>query len=424
MNDFVYKTYLQILKEELVPAMGCTEPISIAYAASKVCDVLGGIPEKTRIEVCGNIIKNVKSVVVPNTGGLRGIKAAVAAGYVSKRPDLSLEVLSVLKYPDIAKIKKCMTDTEITIVPSKKPYKFYIEIDGYRNDSYVKVIIIDYHTNIVLVERNQEILFKSGYDVEEENAYATDRRALTIDKIFGFANNVKIADVEEIIDRQIEYNSKIAKVGLEGKYSSAVGKTLIDLYGNDVKIRAKAYPAAGSDARMGGCDLPVVIVSGSGNQGMTTSLPVIEYAKELGVSHEKLIRALVLANLVTIDEKKEIGRLSAFCGAVSAACGAAAGICYLFDGSYEEICSTIKNSLGITSGMVCDGAKASCAAKISAAVDAGLLGFYLTKNNHNFKAGDGILASDVDDTINNVGTIAREGMQTTDEKILKIMVED
>lgn len=423
-NSVEYQTHLQILKEELVPAMGCTEPISIAYAASKVREVLGFDPQSTTIEVCGNIIKNVKSVVVPNTGGLKGIKAAVAAGYISAKPTLVLEVLSQLKPEDSALINKFLSRESIEIVASKKPYKFYIDVTGRYEDKSARVVILNYHTNIVLIEKNGAVIFRSGEENDDSLVHVADRSILTIKSIVDFADSVDIDDVAQTVLRQVECNLKIAEEGLRSNYSSSVGKTLLDFYGNDVKTRAKAYPAAGSDARMGGCDLPVVIVSGSGNQGMTASLPVYQYALELKVSKEKMIRAIVVSDLVTIDEKRGIGRLSAFCGAVSAGCGAAAGICYLHGGDYYAICNTIKNSLGIASGMVCDGAKASCAAKISSAVDAGLLGFFLQDKGRNFLAGDGIIAEKIDDTIDNIGKVARDGMQGTDEEILRIMVRN
>jgi len=421
-NDLKYKNYLEILKEELVPAMGCTEPIAIAYAAAKAKEVLGYIPEKIIVEVSGNIIKNVKSVIVPNTNHLKGIEAAAAAGIAAGQSEKKLEVISKVTEEEKEMIKEYIDNYSIEVKLSDTPFIFDIQINAFYKDSVVKVRIVNYHTNIILIEKDDEILFIKDANTSKEEGL-TDKTLLNVEDIIDFANSVEIKDIEDIIGRQIEYNSKIAEEGLKNSYGANIGKVLLSTYGSDVKVRAKAKAAAGSDARMNGCELPVIIISGSGNQGMTASLPVIEYAKELGVSKEKLYRAVVLSDLVTIHQKTGIGRLSAYCGAISAGAGSGAGIAYLYGGGYAEISHTIVNALSIVSGIVCDGAKASCAAKIAAGVDAGILGYYMYKEGQQFRCGDGIVKKGVEATICNVGKLAKQGMKETDKEIIKIMIE-
>lgn len=417
-----YKQYLQILREELIPAMGCTEPIAMAYAAAKARAVLGAMPEKIDIVISGNIIKNVKSVVVPNTGGLKGITAAIAAGAAVGNADKQLEVLSEVNSEDIAKIAEFMDTCEMSVMKSESGKLLDIDLHLYKGSDRVRLRITDFHTNIVLIEKNGEVLLKN--EAAAGASSQTDRSVLNVRDILDFAETVEIEDVREMLEQQIEYNCAISDEGLRGEYGASIGKTLLETRGEDVRVRARAQAAAGSDARMSGCEMPVVIVSGSGNQGMTASLPVIVYANDLGVSHEKLLRALVVSNLITIHQKTPIGRLSAFCGAVSAGCGAAAGVAYLLDGSYEAVSATITNTLGMISGTVCDGAKPSCATKIASAVEAGLLGFDLYEKGKGLNGGDGILKDDVERTIASVGQLAREGMKTTDTEILDIMLDD
>lgn len=419
-SDIKYKSYVQILKEELVPAMGCTEPIAIAYAAAKAREVLGSIPEKVTIDASANIIKNVKSVVVPNTNYLKGIEAAAAAGIIAGKSEKKLEVISQVTEEEKLSVKEYLSKDIIKVNLADTEFIFYIQIIVYYKDSYAIVRIANYHTNIVYIEKNSEIVFEKNADTLKEDL--TDKRLLNIEDIIDFANTVEIEDIKEVIGRQIEYNTKISEEGLKNNYGANIGKVLLYNYGYDVKTRAKAKAAAGSDARMNGCELPVVIVSGSGNQGMTASLPVIEYAKELNVSEEKLYRAVALSNLITIHQKTGIGRLSAYCGAVSAGCGSGAAIAYLYGGGYKEISHTIVNALAIVSGIICDGAKASCAAKIAAAVDAGILGYYMYESGQEFKGGDGIVTKGVEATITNVGQLAKEGMKETDKEIIKIMI--
>ena len=417
-----YDSYVEILKEELIPAMGCTEPIAIALAAAKARDALGRIPERCQAEVSGNIIKNVKAVTVPNTGGLKGIEASVAAGAVAGRSDLELEVLSQVTPQEIEAMREFLETREIKVIPATGDRVFYIKVTVWAEGHSACCEIVDYHTNIILIQRDEEVLFRAE-PTEGSKPEQTDRSVLNVEEIVRFADCLDVADVEEVLSRQVAYNSAISAEGMTGKWGAAIGKTLRNLYGDDVAVRAKAAAAAGSDARMSGCEMPVVIVSGSGNQGMTTSLPVIEYARDMKATDEELYRALAVANLVTIHQKTGIGRLSAFCGAVSAGCGAAAGIAYLRGGQFDIIAHTIANTLAICSGMICDGAKPSCAAKIASAVDAGLMGYNMYLNGgHQFVDGEGIIQKGVENTIVNVGRLARQGMRRTDEEILDIMV--
>nr|WP_259473332.1 L-serine ammonia-lyase, iron-sulfur-dependent, subunit alpha [Clostridium estertheticum] len=403
--------------------MGCTEPISIAYASAKAKEVLGHTPDRTIVEVSGNIIKNVKSVIVPNTGHLKGIAAATAAGIIAGKSEKKLEVISDVSNEDKERIKEYLSTFPIEVKLIDTPFIFDIQITVFYKETYVKVRIVNYHTNIILIEKNGEILYhKEAISSKEEGL--SGKELLSVKDIVDFADSVNIKDIEDIIGRQIEYNSKIAEEGLKHSYGANIGSVLISTYGSDVKVRAKAKAAAGSDARMNGCELPVIIVSGSGNQGMTASLPVIEYGNELNVSKEKLYRALVISNLVTIHQKTGIGRLSAYCGAVCAGAGSGAGITYLYGGGYRDISHTIVNALSIVSGIICDGAKASCAAKIATSVDAGILGYHMFKEGQQFKGGDGIVRKGIEATISNVGKLAKEGMKETDKEIIKIMMED
>ena len=375
-EDVKYGAYVQILKEELVPAMGCTEPIALAYAAAKAREILGSIPDKVVIEASGSIIKNVKSVIVPNTNHLKGIPAAATAGIIAGRAEKELEVIAQVTESEIEQMKQFLQTADIKVVHADNGITFDIIVSVYKGSSYAKVRIANYHTNIVLMEKDGEVLYEIAVEGEKEEGL-TDRNLLNMKDIWDFAMTVDVKDIKETLDRQIAYNTAIAEEGLRGDYGANIGSVLLDTYGDDIRTRAKAKAAAGSDARMNGCELPVIINSGSGNQGMTSSIPVIEYAKEFDADEDTLYRALALSNLVTIHQKTGIGRLSAYCGAVSAGAGAGAGIAYLCGGGYEEVIHTVVNALAIVSGIVCDGAKASCAAKFASAVDAGILGYYM-----------------------------------------------
>ena len=419
-TDSKYMDYVHILEEELVPAMGCTEPIAIAYAGAVARKTLGELPERLRIYVSGNIIKNVKSVIVPHTGGMRGIPAALCAGVAEGDPDAMLEVISNVTEEGIANIAGYLKNTTIEVIASSSDYIFDIDVTAYGPSGDCRVRIIDHHTNIVLIEKNGEVLYSKTQTGETKNT-ETDRSVLNVKDIVDFADTVDVEDVRAVLERQIAYNTAISEEGMRGRYGANIGKVILRTYGDNIKIRAKAKAAAGSDARMNGCELPVVINSGSGNQGITASVPVIEFAKELRVTEEKMLRALTLSNLITIHLKTGIGTLSAYCGAVSAGCGSGCGIAYLHGGDYEVISHTIVNSLAIVSGIICDGAKASCAAKIASAVDAGILGYEMYIQGQEFCGGDGIVTKGVENTIVNVGNLARNGMLETDKEIIRIM---
>ena len=420
-GDIKYDAYVQILKEELVPAMGCTEPIALAYAAAKAREVLGCMPERVLIEASGSIIKNVKSVIVPNTNHLKGIPAAATAGIVAGRAEKLLEVIAEVSETEMDLMQEFLDKTEITVAHVDNGITFEIIVTVYAGNSYAKVRIANYHTNIVLIEKDNQILHSVPLEGESEQGL-TDRTLLNLEDILEFANTVDLSDVREVLDKQIACNVAISEEGLRGNYGANVGRVLLDTYGDSILVRAKAKAAAGSDARMNGCELPVIINSGSGNQGMTASLPVIEYANEIHADEDKLLRALALSNLVTIHQKTGIGRLSAFCGVVCAGAGAGAGIAYLMDGTFEAIEGTITNALGNVSGIVCDGAKASCAAKIASAVEAAILGYHMYKRGQQFCGEDGIVAEDVEETIKNVGRLGKKEMKRTNEEIIKIMV--
>lgn len=417
-----YQTYVNILKEELVPALGCTEPIAIAYASAKAREVLGTIPGKIIAECSGNIIKNVKGVVVPTTKGMRGIAAAAIIGAIGGDASKELQVLSGVDKTHLEQAKALIEKGVCEERLLDTPAKLHIIIKAIKDDEYALVEIIHTHTGIVRIEKNNNILFEVPYDKEENIKESEDRECLNIEDIIEFANTVDINDVKDVLSMQVEYNTAISEEGLSRIYGANIGMTLLSIYGDDVKVRAKAAAAAGSDARMSGCEMPVVINSGSGNQGMTVSLPVIVYARELSVTTERLYRALCVSNLTAIYQKSKIGRLSAYCGAVSAAAGAGAGITYLYGGGIKEISQTITNTLANVSGIVCDGAKPSCAAKIASSLDAALLACHMSMQGRGFISGEGIVKDSIEDTIESVGRLAKNGMQVTDKEILKIMI--
>lgn len=419
-EDNIYQIYVQILKEELVTAMGCTEPIAISYAAAKARAVLGELPEKVVVKASGSIIKNVKSVVVPNTGGLRGIEAAAAAGVVCGNENKKLEVLSEIESEDIERIKGYLGQADIKVEYQETGRTFDLSVCVYKEHSQACVRIADYHTNIVQIEKNWELIRD---DLKDEKIEKANRDVLSMENIWEFVRCADIEDVKETLDKQIECNMKIAREGIRGNYGTNIGSILLKMEGDSVQVRAKAMAAAGSDARMNGCGLPVVINSGSGNQGITCSVPVLVYGESLNCDIEKIYRALLLSNLTAIYIKAGIGTLSAYCGAVSAGAAAGAGIAYLHGGGYEEIKHTVVNALAIVSGIVCDGAKASCAAKIASSVEAGIVGYYMYLNEQEFCAGEGIVAEGIDRTIENIGILGKEGMKETNKKIIEMMIK-
>ncbi len=421
MDKQTYNTYLQILHSQLVPAMGCTEPIAIALTAAKAKEHMTDQISSVIVSVSGNIIKNVKSVMVPNTGGLRGIEAATAAGIVAGDATKGLEVLTGITEDRQKDIAEFIKRVQIVVEEAQSEYVLDIGITLKSDEHMVYARTAQHHTGLCLIEADGKVVYEKEI---ETNAEDMDHSILSIEGIIDFADHADLNDVSDLLDRQIAYNTAIAEEGLTGKYGAAIGRTLLMSYGDTVHNRAKAWAAAGSDARMNGCDLPVIINSGSGNQGMTASLPVIIYARELGVSQNLLYRALLVSNLTTIHLKTGIGCLSAYCGAISAGCGAGAGVMYLHGGKFNEIAHTIVNAIAINSGVVCDGAKASCAAKIASAVESGLLGMQMYMHGKEFYGGDGIVAGGVEDTIRNVGQLAQSGMAETDKEIIRIMLNN
>lgn len=417
LNSKLYKGYIEILNRELIPATGCTEPISIAYAAAVARDTLGAIPDKVLIEVSGNIIKNVKSVVVPNTGGMRGIKSACAIGIIGGDASKKLEVIANITAEQIKATEKYLKHDTITVSHADTPHIFDIIITMYKDNHHSYVRIVDYHTNIVKIKRDDKISFEKEILSDDKSG---DRNILTVENIVKFADILKIEDVKVILDQQIEYNMAIAEEGLKNQYGANIGKIILKT-STDIPTKAKAYAAAGSDARMNGCEMPVIINSGSGNQGITTSVPLIIFARENKLSKEKMYRALTLANLITLHLKSGIGRLSAYCGAVSAGCGVASGISYLLGGSLNDVSHTLVNALAINSGIICDGAKSSCAAKIASSVEGGMLALRMYQEGYEFYDGEGIVEKGVENTIKNISKIARDGMLETDKEIIKIM---
>ena len=414
-----YQYYCKILEDELIPAMGCTEPISIAYAAAKAKEILGKFPQSCKIEVSGNIIKNAKSVTVPHTDGMKGIEAAVIAGLVGGNPDACLEVLSNVTEDDIRKMKAVQATLPIQLSISDSELDFDICITLCCGADSAFVRIAEKHTNIVLIKKNGEVLFEG----KTEEAKQEKNYELSVEDIVHFANECDVYDVKPILERQISYNMAIAREGISGNYGANIGKVYLSAYANDVSVRAKAFAAAGSDARMNGCELPVIINSGSGNQGMTASIPVFVYWEDMKLPEDMLYRALALSNLLTIHIKHGIGTLSAYCGAVAAGAAAGAGIAYLHGGGLCEVAHTLVNALAIDSGLICDGAKASCAAKIATAVENGILGFNLFRAGNQFFGGDGIITKGVENTIRNVCRLAKDGMKDTDREILRIMMD-
>ena len=421
-NSIVYQTYVRILHRELIPAMGCTEPIAIAYCAAMARSVLGALPDRVKITASGNIIKNVKSVVVPNTNGSKGIAAAAAIGILGGDERAQLEVIAHISEEAKGRLRDYLNTTPITVAPADSGYVLDVTVTVHHGEAYASVRAVNEHTNLVHIEKDGTVLKdKEILDIVDENA--PDYSLLNVKDICDFADSCDLEEVGQILERQIAYNSAIADEGMTGKYGAAIGQTLIHVYGNNVKIRAKARAAAASDARMNGCELPVIIASGSGNQGLTASLPVIEYAKEENLPKEKLLRALLVSNLITLHAKQGIGRLSAYCGAVSAGAGAGAGIAYLLTGDTATVSHTIVNALAITSGIVCDGAKSSCAAKIAVSVDAGILGFEMYRNGHQFYGGDGLVVKGVENSIYNFSHLGRVGMKQTDREIIRMMTQ-
>lgn len=423
LQQAVAQSYIHILHEELLTAMGCTEPIAIAYAASILRKTLGKKPIGIKARLSGNIIKNVKSVIVPATGGLHGIEAAVAAGVIAGCPEKMLEVLSVLGPEDRNAIKAYLEECAITVTEMETIHPFDLELSGIAGADTATVHICKNHTNVVSVVHNDaDVTAQFLLQMHEEEQVQTDRSVLNVKDIVAFAMDTPLQPLQALLEQQIAMNMAIAEEGLRGNYGACIGKVLYGDGNISVKDKARAYAAAGSDARMSGCEMPVCIISGSGNQGITASVPVIIYARELGKTHEQLLRALIVSDLITIHLKTGIGCLSAYCGAISAGCGCAAGICSLLGGGYDEIAHTVVNAVAILSGTICDGAKPSCAAKIAMAVEAGVMGYEMMRSGNQFYGGDGIITKGVENTIRNIGRLAKDGMWQTDKEIISIML--
>lgn len=424
MNQQMYNNYINILKEELVPALGCTEPIAIAYAGAKAREILGEFPKRVIVKCSGNIIKNVKGVTVPNSGNLKGIDTAALLGIIGGKSDMQLEVLESVTEEDRKILRDLLTKKICTCDLVENTDNLYIDITVFSEKHKAQVIVSDYHTNIIRIVKDDELIFDKVKKIDKrENTIEADRNLLNVKDIIEFADTVDLTEVYEILNRQIKCNMAIAKEGITHGYGANVGLNLLALYGDALPIRARAMAAAGSDARMSGCSLPVVINSGSGNQGMTVSIPLVVYADEYKISEEKLYRALIVSNLLAVHQKKYIGKLSAFCGAVSASYACGAAITYMLGGNFNQIANTIINTLANTSGIICDGAKPSCAAKIASSLDAALLAHTMSMHNDVFKADEGVIKDDLEKTIRAIGYIGREGMKTTDIEVLNIMID-
>ena len=443
MTEELIRNYTEILKDELVPAMGCTEPIAIAYAAAKAAQVLGAAPESISVACSGNIIKNVKGVTVPNSGGQKGIETAAVLGAVGGDADRVLEVIADADDAARERTRKMVAEGCCTVSLAENVPNLYIRTEVSGGGHTAAVVIEEHHTSITRIEKDGEVQFTGTPEEEQGEARIFnedgadgntvksggdetrrgDLKKMTLRGIIEYANSVDVKEVEELLERQIRFNTAISQEGLDNRWGARVGKTILENWGADVKARACARAAAGSDARMSGCPLPVIINSGSGNQGITVTMPVVTYAEQMQLSREKLYRCLCVSNLVSIYIKHYIGSLSAFCGAVSAACGAGAAITYMGGGSYEEIGGTITNTLGNVGGIVCDGAKPSCAAKIASSVHAALMAHYMSISDKEFRGGEGFVENDVEETIKNMGYIGKVGMRETDREILNIMID-
>lgn len=419
MEQKIYNNYVQILQTELIPALGCTEPIALAYASAKAVEVLGTFPEKIDALCSGNIIKNVKGVKVPNSEGLKGVEAAVILGAVGGDASRRLEVLETVSEKDRIRTKELLNSKFCTCLLKEGVPNLFIEIHACNRKDNAVVRIENSHTCLTLIERNGEIIYKGEADPVKTGV---DKSLLNLKDIISFANEVALNDVREVLERQIAYNTAISDEGMKHTWGAGIGPMIIEEYGNDVKWQAIARAAAGSDARMSGCSLPVIIISGSGNQGMTCSLPVIEYARQTDKPQDKLLRALCISNLVAQDQKRYIGPLSAYCGAVCAAAGAGAGITYLCDGTAEQIENTVINTIVNVGGIICDGAKPSCAAKIFSSLQAAFLAHTMAMKNIRFETGEGLAMKTAEDTVKAIGYMGREGMRQTDVEILNLMI--
>lgn len=422
MDKRIYENYVRILENELVPALGCTEPIALAYAAAKAVKTLESFPDHLTVLCSGNIIKNVKGVKVPNSGGMKGVEAAAVLGAVGGDPDQALEVLETVGPEDLEKTKRLLAEGFCDCALKEGVANLYIEARAVKGSGEAVVVIEGEHTNIVRIEKDGELIYEKEPEAVQDEADKPDKALLNLEDIITFAEEADLDDVRKVLERQVRYNTRIAEEGLKNPWGAQVGRVIAEEFGDDVKWRAVAKAAAGSDARMSGCSLPVIINSGSGNQGMTCSLPVIEYGRELGKSEDEILRALCVSNLVALNQKKYIGSLSAYCGAVCAAAGAGAGITYLCGGTMEQIENTVVNTIADAGGIVCDGAKPSCAAKIATSLQAAVLSHKMAMRGLTFSRGEGLVMDCPEDTIKAVGYVGRAGMKQTDVEILNLMI--
>lgn len=424
MDDRTYRTLCSILREELVCALGCTEPIAVAYAAALARRTLGAEPERMTVACSGNIVKNVKSVTVPNSGGMRGVEAAAALGAVGGSADSALEVLESVTPADVAHARELLASPGYcTVELAEGVPNLYIDAAAEAAGHTARVVIAEHHTDVALIELDGRALRRAdaGHP-DAPDAEKADHSGITVEAILDFAETADLDDVRDVLERQLTLNDAISREGLDNAWGAEVGRTLMEARPHDVATRARARAAAGSDARMNGCSMPVVINCGSGNQGITCSMPVLEYAETWGVDRDRLLRALIVSDLTAAHLKSYIGSLSAFCGVVCAAAGAGAAICWMGGGTRDQVGETIVNTLGNVGGIVCDGAKSSCAAKISAAVDAATLGYEMAVAGRGFRGGEGLVQDRLEDTIRGMGYVGRVGMRDTDVEILNIMI--
>lgn len=426
MNETIREQYTAILKSELIKALGCTEPIAVAYAAAKARSVLGTMPDSCVVRCSGNIVKNVKGVTVPNSNGMKGISAAAVLGIVGGDAESELSVLQTVKPEDTETAKKLLTADFCKAELAEGVENLYIDVTVRKGGESAEVLLKERHINIVKIVKNGVTVYENdSKTAEASGAFVIDKSTLNVKDIIDYAENAPLSDFAETVKTQIDCNSAIANEGLTKAYGANVGRTLLEYGdGSSVQLRARAYAAAGSDARMSGCPLPVVINSGSGNQGITVSLPIMIYAGHYGISEERMLRALAMGNLLACDQKRHIGNLSAYCGAASAAAGSAGAIAWMLGGDYKVISDTVTNAICTIGGMVCDGAKASCAAKIAAALETALTGYNMALKGRVFAPGEGLVKENVEDTIASVGRMAKTGMKSTDVEILTIMLED
>ncbi|QBE97574.1 serine dehydratase subunit alpha family protein [Blautia producta] len=422
MTNEMIEDYIKILESELVPAMGCTEPIALAYGGARAREILGGMPEKVIAKCSGNIIKNVRCVTIPNSKGLVGIEAGVLLGIAGGNAGKQMEVLEDVSDADIEKTKEMLKKGVCKVEFLDSPSVLHIILELYTEEHSTVVEIRDGHTNITSIRKDGKELLEGAAKFEHDD---TDERKviLNMENIKEFADTVELSKVQHLIERQITCNMAIANEGMKGGYGLGLGKLLVESYPDTTLNQMKAYAAAGSEARMGGCDLPVIINSGSGNQGIASSVPVVVYARIKQVDQETLYRSLVFSNLLTIYQKTYIGKLSAFCGAVSASCASGAALTYMVGGTLDQIKMTVENTLANIPGIICDGAKISCAAKIATSLDAAIMAHNLAMKNKVYAPYTGILQEDTPETISCVGYIGKEGMKQTDKEILKIMIE-